>query len=385
MNADLATEDYTYGDDRRSPRSQAVEPLVSGSPYGCLALKSPRHPVFAHIVVTRRCNLACTYCSEFDNFSKPVPIGEMLQRIDQLAALGTTAVTLTGGETLLHPELEEIIGRVRGHGMIVVMITNGYLLTIDHIQRLNRAGLDRMQISIDNVQPDEVSKKSLKVLDQKLRWLAQYAEFPVHIHSVVGAGTDLPEDALVIAKRATELGLGSSAGIVHDETGRIRMLSPRAQKVIEDIEKLSKPLFSFARHNPWRRNLLQGKPNEWHCPAGGRHIYICEDGLVHYCMAQRGYPAIPLARYTQEDIDRESKAPKPCAPYCTIFCVHRVALLDKLRENPREALVQLFPAQGSDSQRLRPPFPVRALTSLLTPSRSGWFFRKAALRILNIH
>jgi molybdenum cofactor biosynthesis enzyme MoaA len=354
-------------------------------------LKSPRHPVFAHVVVTRRCNLACTYCSEFDNFSKPVPTEEMFQRIDQLAALGTTAVTLTGGETLLHPDLEEIISRIRSHGMVVIMITNGYLLTVDRIQKLNRAGLDRMQISIDNVQPDQVSKKSLKVLDQKLRWLAEFADFSVHIHSVVGAGTEQPEDALVIARRASELGLGSSAGIVHDETGRIQPLSSRAQKVIEDIENLSKPLFSFARHNPWRKNLLQGKPNDWHCPAGGRHIYICENGLVHYCMAQRGYPAIPLAKYTQDDIDREAKAPKPCAPYCTIFCVHRVALLDKIRENPREALVQLFPGpqrDGSGAQEARPPLPIRALTSVLAPSRpsrSGQFFRKAALRILNIN
>ena len=233
-----------------------------------LALKSPRHQVFAHLVVTRRCNLACAYCSEFDNVSKPVPIEEVVRRVDRLAALGTTAVTLTGGETLLHPELETIIRRARSHRMLVVTITNGYLLTVDRIRKLNAAGLDRMQIGIDNVRPDPVSKKSLSVLDQKLRWLAQYAELPVHIHSVVGAGADRPEDALVIARRAAELGLGSSAGIVHDSTGRIQPLSARAQRVIEDIESLSKPLFSFARHNPRRRNLLQGKPNHWHCPAG---------------------------------------------------------------------------------------------------------------------
>ncbi|HUA99977.1 MAG TPA: radical SAM protein [Terracidiphilus sp.] len=354
-----------------------------------MALKSPRHPVFAHMVVTRRCNLACTYCSEFDTFSKPVPIEEMIRRVDRLAALGTTAVTLTGGETLLHPQLEEIIARIRSHKMIVVMITNGYLLSVDRIQKLNRAGLDRMQISIDNVQPDDVSKKSLKVLDQKLKWLAQYAEFQVHIHSVVGAGTAQPEDALTIARRATELGLGSSAGIVHDPTGRIQPLDERSRNVLAEIEKQSKPLFSFARHNPWRANLLEGKPNDWHCPAGGRHIYICENGLVHYCMAQRGYPAKPLAEYSQEDIDRESKTPKACAPYCTIFCVHRVALLDRIRENPREALVQLFPAP--EPGQARPPLPVRALTAVFSSSRpakpasrSTQFFRKAALRILNI-
>jgi len=353
-----------------------------------LALKSPRHPVFAHIVVTRRCNLSCTYCSEYDNFSKPVPTEEMLCRIDQLAALGTTAITLTGGEPLLHPELEKIIRRIRHHRILAIMVTNGYLLTIDRIKGLSQAGLDRMQISIDNVKPDDVSKKSLKVLDQKLRWLAEFAEFPVHIHSVVGAGTAHPKDALAIARRATELGLGSSAGIVHDETGRIQPLSTEAKKTIEEIEQLSKPLFSFTRHNPWRQNLLRGLPNEWHCPAGGRHIYVCENGLVHYCMAQRGYPAIPLSQYTEQDIERESKKPKPCAPYCTIFCVQRVALLDTLRENPRQALVQLFPAQGADGREARPPLPVRVLTSAFAPTAAGCasqFFRKAALRILRIN
>jgi molybdenum cofactor biosynthesis enzyme MoaA len=353
-------------------------------------LKSPNHPVFAHVVVTRRCNLACTYCSEFDTFSKPVPTPELLLRIDQLARLGTTAVTLTGGETLLHPDLEQVIARARSHGMVIIMITNGYLLSVERIEKLNRAGLDRMQISIDNVQPDDVSKKSLRVLDQKLRWLAEHAEFPVHIHSVVGAGTTQPEDALTIAQRAVELGLGSSAGIVHDETGRVQPLSARALKVLEDIETLSKPLFSFARHNPWRKNLLEGKPNDWHCPAGGRHLYICENGLVHYCMAQRGYPAIPLARYNQQDIDRESKAPKPCAPYCTIFCVHRIALLDTIRQKPREALVQLFPAPNAANtgrQEANPPLPIRLLVSMLAPaqpSRRGEFLRRTASRILNL-
>ncbi|HTV57221.1 MAG TPA: radical SAM protein [Terriglobia bacterium] len=352
-----------------------------------LALKSPHHPVLAHVVVTRRCNLSCTYCSEFDDFSKPVPTAEMLHRIDLLAALGTTVITLTGGEPLLHPEIEEIIRRIRYHGIIAISVTNGYLLTPDRIQRLNRAGLDHLQISVDNVRPDDVSKKSLKVLDQKLRWLSQFAEFQVNIHSVVGACTEHPEDALTIARRAKELGLISTAGIVHDSSGALRPLNAAQQKVLDEIESLSKPLFSFARHNPWRKNLIRGLPNEWHCSAGGRHLYICEDGLVHYCMAQRGYPAIPLSRYTRKDIDRESKAKKTCAPYCTIFCIQRVALLDKLRENPREALAQLFPARGGDQGQGGMPVPVRALSALFLPSHGaprGRFFRKAALRILNI-
>jgi hypothetical protein len=209
----------------------------------------------------------------------------------------------------------------------------------------------------------------------------------VNIHSVVGASTEHPEDALAIARRARELGLISAAGIVHDETGRLRPLNREHQNVIEAIENLSKPLVSFARHNPWRKNLGRGLPNQWHCGAGGRHLYICEDGLVHYCMAQHGHPAIPLPQYTQADIDRESKAVKSCAPYCTIFCIQRVALLDRLRANPGQALRELFPLETEDGKAGRVPLSVQILGAVFSPSspaRTSRFFRKTALRILKI-
>ncbi len=96
---------------------------------------------------------------------------------------------------------------MRTYPIIVGMITNGYLLTADRIQRLNRAGLDHLQISIDNVMPDDVSKKSLKVLDKKLQLLAEHADFHVNINSVVGGGTRNPHDALVVGRRAVQLGL----------------------------------------------------------------------------------------------------------------------------------------------------------------------------------
>src|SRR5713226_9164456 len=149
------------------------------------ALASTEHPLLAHIIPIRRCNLSCKYCNEYDDVSKPVPTDEMFGRIDKLASLGTRVIAISGGEPLLHPELDDIIRRVRSHGMIAGMITNGYLLTSERIQRLNSAGLEHLQISIDNLVPDEVSKKSLKVLDKKLQLLAEHADLHVNINSVV--------------------------------------------------------------------------------------------------------------------------------------------------------------------------------------------------------
>jgi MoaA/NifB/PqqE/SkfB family radical SAM enzyme len=294
------------------------------------ALLWKRHPVNAHLIPVRRCNLSCTYCNEFDDFSKPVPTAEMLRRVELLAALGTTIITFSGGEPLLHPELDQIIRRARQRGIMAGLITNGYLLTPERIQRLNRAGLDHLQISIDNVRPDDVSKKSLKVLDQKLQLLTEYAEFHVNINSVLGSPVHHPEDALVVAHRAVELGLTSTVGILHDASGQLQPLSSHQRSIFTEIMSLGKG--SYARLNWFQKDIAQGREHEWRCRAGGRYLYICEDGLVHYCSQQRGYPAIPLERYTRAHIEYEYNTRKACAPRCTVSCVQQVAMLDNWRD-----------------------------------------------------
>jgi MoaA/NifB/PqqE/SkfB family radical SAM enzyme len=311
-------------------------------------LASKDHPVDAHIIPMRRCNLACAYCNEYDDHSKPVPIEQMYQRLDRLATLGTTIITISGGEPLLHPDLDLIIARVRRHGMIAGMITNGYLLTADRIKRLNRAGLDHLQISIDNVMPDEVSKKSLKVLDKKLQLLSEHAEFHVNINSVVGGGIHNPKDALVIGKRALELGFTSTVGIIHDGDGQLQPLRDEEREVYMAMRSMEKS--SYARINHFQDNIAHGKENQWRCRAGSRYLYICEEGLVHYCSQQRGYPAKPLLDYTVEDIRREYRTVKGCAPRCTVACVHQVSYIDFWR-GPQD-LQPSSSVGDSQSQRL---------------------------------
>ncbi len=293
------------------------------------ALTDTAHPYMAHIVPMRRCNLACTYCNEFDDFSNPVDIDEMRRRIGELGRLGTSVITISGGEPLLHPELDDVIRAIRKTGAIAGMITNGYLLMPDRIHRLNKAGLDHMQISIDNVMPDEVSKKSLKVLDAKLRMLAEHADFHVNINSVVGGGISQPEDALTISKRALELGFSSTIGIIHDGTGQLKPLGERERKVWDEVRRLTRR--SYSRFNHFQEAIANGQPNDWRCRAGSRYLYVCEDGLVHYCSQQRGFPAIPIADYTTERVKREFLTEKSCAPNCTISCVHQVSYIDHWR------------------------------------------------------
>jgi MoaA/NifB/PqqE/SkfB family radical SAM enzyme len=293
------------------------------------ALLSTAHPVLVHIIPMRRCNLDCGYCNEYDQVSKPVPIEEMKRRLDYLAAMGTSIITISGGEPLMHPEIEEVIRHIRKHGMIAGMITNGFLLSKERIKNLNEAGLEHLQISIDNVTPDEVSKKSLKTLDSRLEWLSQYAVFQVNINSVLGSGVKNPEDALTIAHRAIELGFTSTVGIIHDGMGQLKALNDRQIAIFEEIMNLGKR--SFSRFNNFQHNVARGKEHNWRCRSGSRYLYICEEGLVHWCSQQRGYPGIPLSQYTPEMRHREYFTDKFCGPRCTVSCVQQIGILDNWR------------------------------------------------------
>lgn len=348
------------------------------------AMQSASHPILAQIIPIRRCNLDCAYCNEYDKTSSPVPLEAMLRRIDRLADLGTTIITLSGGEPTLHPDLDAIIRRIRERGAIATLITNGYLLTPDRIQRLNRAGLDYLQISIDNVLPDDISKKSLKVLDRKLEWLRRHADFGVTINSVLGAGIRNPEDAYVVGARARELGFTSTVGILHDHEGQLKPLASEQKSVYERFRALKTSLFSFAHFDSFQENITRGVANDWHCRAGGRFLYICEDGLVHYCSQQRGRPGIPLENYTVEDVKREAARPKGCAPFCTISCVQQTAMLDDFREKPRETLAGILDRRRKLDPAYQPPWMVGALSWLFLHPRRRAVMGRLVVNVLRL-
>jgi MoaA/NifB/PqqE/SkfB family radical SAM enzyme len=145
----------------------------------------------------------------------------------------------------------------------------------------------------------------------------------------VGGGVRYPQDALIIGRRALELGFSSTIGIIHDGSGQLQPLNAQEKRVYDEMQGMTKK--GFTRVRGFQNNIAAGKPNDWRCRAGARYLYVCEEGLVHYCSQQRGYPAIPLAEYTREDIRREYRTAKGCAPNCTVSCVHQVSVMDAWR------------------------------------------------------
>jgi hypothetical protein len=202
---------------------------------------------------------------------------------------------------------------------------------------------------------------------------------------VLGAGVRNPEDALVIGRRARELGFTSTVGVLHDHGGQLQPLEPQHKSVYDRFRRLKTGLFSFAHFDHFQENIGRGIANQWHCRAGGRFLYICEDGLVHYCSQQRGRPGIPLENYTLEDIRREAARPKDCAPFCTISCVHQTAMLDEFRDRPKDTLAGILDRRRAIDPRFRPPALVNLLSWLFLDERRGRFFGRLVVSALRLN
>ena len=242
---------------------------------------------------------------------------------------------------MLHPDLDDLIRLIRQRGMMAGLITNGYFLVPKRIEELNEAGLDFLQISIDNVEPDEVSKKSLRVLDKKLQHLRDHAEFDVNINSVLGGGIknaggradDQPRARgarLLDLHRHHPRRLGPAEAARPGGARGVRRCLGGDQRAVAGVQE---PLLGHhelpgeARRRPAERVAVpRRRALPLHLRRGPRPLLLA--AARHARRAAR-----VLHRSTTSAAS--SSTPKWCAPYCTVGCVHRVSTMDFWR-SPQE-------------------------------------------------
>ena len=102
--------------------------------------------------VTRSCNLNCTHCRAAASYG-PYP-GELstkkcFQLIDEIAAVSSPVIILTGGEPLLRPDIFGIASYGTTKGLRMVLATNGTLVTPVVVKKMIQSGIKRVSISID--------------------------------------------------------------------------------------------------------------------------------------------------------------------------------------------------------------------------------------------
>lgn len=105
---------------------------------------------------TQRCNLRCSHCylAAGERADTELSLEEGRRLIDQLADAGTRMLIITGGEPLMRRETTELLEHACSKEMIVVLGTNGMLLTAPRARRLKAVGVDGVGISLDSVRPE---------------------------------------------------------------------------------------------------------------------------------------------------------------------------------------------------------------------------------------
>ncbi len=104
--------------------------------------------------VTARCNLRCKHCYIDASTAMPgeLTTEEALRVVEEIAELNReTMLILTGGEPLLRPDLDELVARAASLGMMVVLGTNGTMLTSERARALEEQGLSGVGISLDSL------------------------------------------------------------------------------------------------------------------------------------------------------------------------------------------------------------------------------------------
>ncbi|GMV12493.1 MAG: radical SAM protein [Polyangiaceae bacterium] len=298
-------------------------------------------PFLAQLVVTRRCNLACGYCNEFDAVSKPVPLEVLKQRIDRLRALGTFTLELTGGEPMMHPDIYELIRYARSLGFFkVMMISNAYLFNEARIRKLNEAGLQGLQISVDGVLPNDVTVKVLKPMRNKLLAVSRVARFPVVLSAVLGASP--PEDVLEVVRFAKEHGFRPRVLVLHGGDGQSKM-TPAERDVYRQVQAAIGNRFKEA--HDYRSRILTEGAAPFKCRAGSRYLYVDEFGVVHWCSQTREAFGVPLADYDLTELKRQFATQKDCNAQCTLGCARTNSAPDEWR--PQRLRLPVVPATSA--------------------------------------
>ncbi|HMI88959.1 MAG TPA: pyrroloquinoline quinone biosynthesis protein PqqE [Polyangiaceae bacterium] len=297
---------------------------------------TPEHPYTLVAELTYRCPLQCAYCSnpvELDRHRLELDTAVWVRIIEQAEALGVVQLNLSGGEPLLRDDLAEIIGAARRRELYVNLITSAVPLARERLAVLQKAGLDAVQISLQDSTP---------------------------AGSAAVAGVDRFDAKIAAAEWTTALGLPLTINIVlHRENiervGEFIALAERlgAQRVeLANTQYLGWALANRAKLLPSRAQLerardiadeararLRGqmevlfvlpdyyadRPRACMDGWGRRFIVVAPDGLVLPCHAAHTLPGFDFPRAPQHSLEhawRDTEAfqrfrgdawmPEPC-------------------------------------------------------------------------
>ncbi len=115
-----------------------------------------QHPVLCNYYVTYRCNATCSFCDIWEKPSPYITLENAEANMQQLRKLGVKVIDFTGGEPLLHRQIDQLLALAKKYGFITTLTTNG-LLYPKWAERL-KGLVDMLHFSLDSVHAAEHDK-----------------------------------------------------------------------------------------------------------------------------------------------------------------------------------------------------------------------------------
>ena len=169
---------------------------------------------YMRISVIDSCNLNCYYCNPCDNNEhchalNILSVKEVLCIVRAATRLGIKHFRLTGGEPLLHPQLDEMVLQIKKiSGVSSVSLTTNAVLLAQHAKWLKEAGIDSINVSLDTIDASEYERITKKPLLEEVKHginAAIECGIRVKINVVLTPQTDVVALTRYVAKKGTDI------------------------------------------------------------------------------------------------------------------------------------------------------------------------------------
>ena len=301
-----------------------------------------QRPIAAHIYVTEKCNLRCSYCTEVNNRVPHPKLKTLKMWIDKLEELGVLRIGLQGGEPLLHPDIVEVVRYVKSKNLGCSMSSNALLLTPELVRGLENAGLDAFHVSIDKLTPDKDTRKCVELAGPKVEYL-KGSRIPLHVTGVLYGGSlgDLPG----VFEFARSLGVSIKAHLVHSGVEGVFTVEPGDKEKLEsfidweiDQKRRGRDIRTMFNILKYQKGLLSRSNPDWTCLAGYKYFFVSAKGEFCLCSMKRE-PGVDIMTVTPEMLASNNKK-KACQEGCGVYCIVAESLVNNhpLRFAGREIL-----------------------------------------------
>jgi radical SAM protein with 4Fe4S-binding SPASM domain len=257
-------------------------------------------PRTVHFDVTPRCNSNCVYCIASDRMKDPTELTtkQVINVIDQLPALGTWLLTLSGGEPLLRKDIFQILDRIEKLELLTQIFTNGTLITKEFAERFSKYRYAFIQVSLDSCIPEhhEANRGVKGIYKKTLQGIHNLLEYGVTPEICIVLTRETYKDLEKTSAFLHTLGikyirLGPAhpySGKGYDNRNNLDLTIDKWKEIGEKIINLNKKYAGEMEFYPTRHFVVYtvDPPKEklHRCGNGRTVLFISPNGLVYPCI-----------------------------------------------------------------------------------------------------